>query len=48
VIPIIETIRQERGLWVILTNGAGSVVALDTSIDLSAEVVQRLDAVPTE
>jgi Skp family chaperone for outer membrane proteins len=44
VIPLIETIRAEKGLWVILTNGAGSVVALDPRLDLSAEVVRRLDA----
>jgi len=48
VLPIIEEIRQERGLWLILTNGAGSVVALDVRIDLSAEVIQRLDAASAE
>ena len=44
VLPIIEQVRQERGLWIILTNGSGSVVAIDARIDLSDEVIQRLDA----
>jgi Skp family chaperone for outer membrane proteins len=44
VIPIIETMRAEKGLWMILTNAQGSIVALDPRIDLSMEVVKRLDA----
>ncbi len=44
VIPLIEQVRQEKGLWMILTNGSGSVVALDERLDLSAEIVKRLDA----
>lgn len=43
-IPLIETLRAEMGLWMILTNNAGSIVALDPRLDLSMEVVKRLDA----
>jgi outer membrane protein len=44
VIPLIESMRAEKGLWLILTNTSGSIVALDPRIDLSMEVVKRLDA----
>jgi outer membrane protein len=46
VMPIIEQIRAEKGLWLILTpSGDGSgVAAVNPAIDLSAEVVKRLDA----
>jgi Skp family chaperone for outer membrane proteins len=45
VMPIIEAIRAERGLWVILTpstDGSG-VAAINPAINLSQEVVRRLD-----
>jgi outer membrane protein len=44
VIPLIEAMRAEKGLWMILTNASGSIVALDPRVDLSMEVVKRLDA----
>lgn len=43
VIPIIEKLRAEKGLWAILTPGANAA-AVDPRLDLSAEVVKRLDA----
>lgn len=46
VLPIIEQIRAERGLWVVFTLGDGSgVAAVHAGLDLSAEVIRRLDAV---
>ena len=44
VIPLIETMRAEKGLWLILTNSSGGIVAIDPRIDLSMEVVKRLDS----
>lgn len=44
VLPIIEQIRVERKLWVIFSPEQGSVAAVDNGLDLSAEVVRRLDA----
>jgi outer membrane protein len=44
VIPIIDKLREEKGLWAILTPGA-QAAAVDPRLDLSAEVVKRLDAV---
>jgi Skp family chaperone for outer membrane proteins len=43
VIPIIEALRQEKNLWAILTPGS-QAAAIDNRLDLSAEVVKRLDA----
>ena len=43
VLPIVEKLREERGLWAILTPGA-QAAAVDPRLDLSAEVVKRLDA----
>lgn len=43
VIPVIEQLRQEKGLWAILTPGA-QAAAVDARLDLSAEVIKRLDA----
>jgi Skp family chaperone for outer membrane proteins len=44
VLPIIEALRAEKGLWMILTNTSGTIVALNPALDLSLEVVARLDA----
>lgn len=44
VLPIIEQVRAERNLWVILAPSEGTVAAMHTGLDLSAEVVRRLDA----
>jgi Skp family chaperone for outer membrane proteins len=44
VIPIAEEIRKEKGLWIIFAVGQGSdVVALNEGLDLSLELVKRLD-----
>lgn len=45
VLPIVEQIRNEKGLWVVFTLGDGTgVAAVHAGLDLSAEVVRRLDA----
>lgn len=48
VLPIIEAIRKERNLLVIFAQqddpGGLAVIAFDPGLDLSAEVVKRLDA----
>jgi outer membrane protein len=45
VLPIVEKIRVEKGLWVVFTLGDGSgVAAVHPGLDLSVEVVKRLDA----
>jgi outer membrane protein len=45
VLPIVDAIRKERGLWAVFALGDGSgVAALDPALDLSAEIVKRLDA----
>lgn len=45
VLPLVELIRSEKGLWLILTAGDGSgIAAVHPGIDLSAELVKRLDA----
>jgi outer membrane protein len=45
VLPIVEQIRNEKGLWVVFTVGDGTgIAAVHPGLDLSAEVVKRLDA----
>jgi outer membrane protein len=45
VLPIVEQLRVERNLWVIFALGDGSgVAAVHPGLNLSAEVVKRLDA----
>ena len=45
VLPIVEAIRAERNLWFILSTGEDSgLLAVEAGLDLSAEVVRRLDA----
>jgi Skp family chaperone for outer membrane proteins len=44
VLPIIEQVRAERNLWVIFAPNEGTVAAMHNGLDLSAEVVRRLDA----
>ena len=44
VIPIAEEIRKERGLWMVYAVGQDSnVIALHEGLDLSLEIVKRLD-----
>lgn len=46
VLPLIETLRSQRGLWVVFAAGEGTgVAALHPGLDLSAEVVKLLDAI---
>ncbi len=45
VLPIVEQLRAERNLWAVFTTGDGSgLVAVNPALDLSAEVVRRLDS----
>lgn len=45
VLPIVETVRQEKNLWIILSAGDGSgIAAVHPGLDLSLEIVKRLDA----
>jgi outer membrane protein len=46
VLPIVEQIRAEKNLWVVFALGDGTgVAAVHAGLDLSAEVIKRLDAV---
>jgi Skp family chaperone for outer membrane proteins len=42
--PIIETIGKERGLQVIFSGGDAGIIWADPGLDLTQEVVKRLDA----
>jgi outer membrane protein len=48
VLPIIEALRKEKGLWVIFavqqSDGGLAVASYNSGLDLSPEVVKRLDA----
>jgi Skp family chaperone for outer membrane proteins len=46
VLPIVEAIRKEKGLLIVFALGDNSnIAAAHAGLDLSAEVVKRLDAV---
>ena len=45
VLPVVEEIRKEKGLWIIFALGENSnIAAAHAGLDLSAEVIKRLDA----
>lgn len=44
VLPIIEQVRAEKNLWVIFSTGDAGVAAMHAGLDLSQEVIKRLDA----
>lgn len=45
VIPIVEEMRNEKGLWIIFALGENSnIAAAHAGLDLSADLVKRLDA----
>jgi len=45
VLPIMEQVRAERNLWLILTQSEGAgIAAVHPGINLSEEIVKRLDA----
>jgi Skp family chaperone for outer membrane proteins len=48
VIPIVDGLRKEKGLWAIFgvrqDPGGLDLVSVDPALDLSAEVIKRLDA----
>jgi outer membrane protein len=45
VLPVIEKLREEKGLWVIFAAGEGTgIAAMHPGVDLSEEVVKRVDA----
>ena len=45
VLPIIEQVRTEKNLWIILAAGGGNnaIIAVNPGLDLSDEIVKRLD-----
>lgn len=44
VLPLVEEMRKEKGLWIIFALGENSnIAAAHAGLDLSAEVVKRLD-----
>jgi len=43
-LPIVEEVRKEKGLWAIFNLQSSGVVASHPGLELSAEVVKRLDA----
>ncbi len=46
VLPIVETLREEKGLWIIFALGdTSNIAAANIALDLSAEVTKRLDAI---
>ena len=46
VLPLVEEVRKERGLWIIFALGDNSnIAAAHAGLDLSAEIVKRLDGV---
>jgi outer membrane protein len=45
VLPLVEEMRKEKNLWVIFALGENSnIAAANAGLDLSAEIVKRLDA----
>jgi outer membrane protein len=45
VLPIVEAVRKEKGLWIIFALGDNSnIAAAHAGLDLSMEIVKRLDA----
>ena len=45
VLPIVEDLRKEKGLWIIFALGDNSnIAAAHAGLDLSWEVIKRLDA----
>lgn len=45
VMPIVEEVRNEKGLWIVFALGEGSnIAAAHAGLDLSPEVIKRLDA----
>ena len=45
VLPVVEELRKEKGLWIIFALGDNSnIAAAHAGLDLSAEIVKRLDA----
>jgi outer membrane protein len=45
VLPIVELVRQEKGLWIVFALGENSnIAAAHAGLDLSEEIVKRLDA----
>jgi Skp family chaperone for outer membrane proteins len=46
--PILEAVAKEKGLQMLLSHQDAGIVWWDPGIDLSAEVVKRLDAAPAK
>jgi Skp family chaperone for outer membrane proteins len=45
VLPIVEDIRKERNLWVVFSTADSGPAAINPGLDITADVIKRLDAV---
>ncbi len=45
-IPVIQTVAKERNLWAVFSAADSGVVWGDPGLDISADVIKRLDAAP--
>jgi hypothetical protein len=43
-LPVVEAVREERNLLFVFSLPTPGVIAVDPRLDLSAEVIQKLDA----
>ncbi len=45
VLPVVEKVREERGLWIIFALGeASNIAAAHAGLDLTADIIKRLDS----
>ena len=45
VLPVVEEVRKERGLWIVFALGDQSnIAAANAGLDLSLDVIKRLDS----
>lgn len=44
VLPIVEQVRAEKNLWAVFSTGDAGVAAMSAGLELSQEVIKRLDA----
>jgi Skp family chaperone for outer membrane proteins len=45
VLPIVEEIRKERNLWVVFSTADSGPAAINPGLDITAEVIKRLDTI---
>jgi outer membrane protein len=44
VTPVLDEVRKEKGLWLIFNGPDSGLVAADPGLDISAEVIKKMDA----